>query len=129
MPEPMSLTRAAIDAIVPGPKRARYRDARQPGLVLAVEPGGAKTWYLYRRHAGTVHEIRIGPYPAIPPPAAAHKAAELWAAIVRGDDPGEVLGRARGRDKTIGELWAWYLEAHMRPRDRRDRVVIRDALP
>lgn len=133
MADPIALTRAAIDAIVPGPRRVRYRDARQPGLVLAVEPGGAKTWYLYRRHAGQTHEVRIGPYPAIPPAAAQHKAAELWAAIVTGQDPGEVLGRVRGRDKTIGELWAWYVDAHMRARVRQwevdDRLVRLHVLP
>lgn len=54
------LTRAAIAQLPIPERRTRYQDAGQDGLIVAVTPGGRKVFYLFKRLAGRLHEVRIG---------------------------------------------------------------------
>ncbi|MGO8842869.1 MAG: tyrosine-type recombinase/integrase, partial [Methyloceanibacter sp.] len=62
------LTAAVVERIKPPAKdKAQYFDQGYPGLELAVNYGGSKTWWLYFRLPGSpkLRHIKLGKYPAM----------------------------------------------------------------
>lgn len=114
-----NLTKAIIDALPAADAGKRYfvYDAKTRGLAVRVTDKGAKSFYIYRWAAGKPQQIKIGPYPDLTIEQARKRADELNGAIALGRDVGEER-RAVREDPTFGDLFAWYLEAHAKPRKR-----------
>jgi hypothetical protein len=114
-----NLTVSTIETlpIPPKGKRTYYADEKERGLALCVTGAGTKTWYVSRWASGTSQRVRLGEYPGIKVDEARRQAAQVNAAVARREDPG-TEARSRRQDKTFGEMFAWYLEHHSKPRKR-----------
>lgn len=113
----LRFTLAAIRDLPILAKRTRYADTGQPGLVVAVMPGGSRTYYLYVWRHGKQHEPRIGGVEAVSVEEARRKAREKLAAIEAGESP-QAAGNRRGGD-TVGDLFTWWADAFGRRRRAR----------
>jgi integrase len=107
--ESFRFTTAAIRALPLPTKRTRYGDTGQPGLVVALMPGGSRTFYLYVWRHGKQHEPRIGDVERVSVEEARRIAREKLGAIEAGESPAGA-GNRRGGD-TIGDLFAWWAGA------------------
>ena len=94
---------------VPAKRRVYHYDQKTPGLCIAVMPTGRKVFYVYRWVAGRPTRIRIGRFPDISLETARKQAAELNAAIARGEDP-QAQRRQQAAELTLGALWEHWLE-------------------
>jgi integrase len=91
--------------------RVYLHDERARGLVLAITSAGAKTFYLYRKVKGRPERVKIGPFPDLSVEQARGKAAELNAAIAKGDNPAEWRRSARA-EMTLEQLFTAWLERY-----------------
>lgn len=115
-PRKFGFTKKLLDK-VPVPtnsQRAYVYDAATRGLALAVSPAGKKVFILYRKIGRRPERITIGPYPDLSIEQARNRAAELNAAIARGENPGDSRRIVR-QEMTLGELFETYLEHHGKP--------------
>jgi integrase len=94
-----------------GSDRLYVYDQRTPGLALCVTAAGARTFYVYRRVDGRPQRVRVGRFPGLSIEQARRQAAQVNAAIARGEDP-QAERRRRRVESTVGELFAHFLEAH-----------------
>src|SRR5262249_17759600 len=88
-----------------------YVDTQQPGLRLAVQPSGRKTWILRHRLGG--HKYTIGEYPAHSPAQARDAAPEALRLGAKGIDPPR-NAKARvtaARSDTFGACFEEYMES------------------
>lgn len=108
---------ARIDALQSG----RCFDPFVTGLCVSVSATGKKTWMFRRRIArsGVVVTLTLGTYPAYTVPAAREWAAELNAAVERGEDPRVAMRADKTRQTfTVEKAHAVYMDA-MRRGDRK----------
>ncbi len=86
------LTRSMITALQPvvvddTPKMRRYRDSSEPTLLIAVAPGGSKSWIQRIMICGKRHDIGLGPWPLTSIRQAREMALENRRMALRGDNP------------------------------------------
>jgi Arm DNA-binding domain len=92
-------------------------DTKQAGLVLRVQPTGARSWYcVYSRH-GRPRWYRLGDANAIGLADARTLAAEAMLQVARGRDPAAEKEAERCAG-TFAELAAKYIDEHARRRTR-----------
>src|SRR5215469_15784366 len=91
LPKRLNFTKNLLDRIQTpaGTQRSYYYDTRTRGLALAVNPGGKKTFILYRKVQGRPERITIGAYPDLTIDQARKKTDELNGLIARGENPAE----------------------------------------
>ncbi len=109
-----SLTDAAIRKA--GPKAKPYRKGDGDGLVLLVQPTGAKWWRFEYRLAGVRKGISLGVYPEISLAVARDRRREAREQVALGIDPSLVRRREQqrarvGADETFGGIAAEWLSA------------------
>lgn len=116
----VNLTKAVVEALpVPESGRVRVRDARQPGLVVAVVPSGLKTFFYYAMHNYKVVERKLGRYPEMTVEQARQAAALIRAELAQGIDP----RKKKVTEPTLGEVWAWWYEQHATPSGSKGRLA------
>ena len=82
------LTQSYVQSAKPGKKLVRIRDTLLKGLVLFVNAGGKKTYYVdYKRLNGKRADYKIGDAKLYTLVEARELAREFLAAVARGDDP------------------------------------------
>lgn len=96
---------------LPAKGRTYHYDARTPGLCVCVTDKGTRTFYSYRWVQSRPVRVRIGAFPAVTVQNARKKAAEINAAVARGEDPQAKRRQAR-QEPTFGDLWEHWLETH-----------------
>jgi hypothetical protein len=75
--EKINFTKHSIEAISTDKNRRKtIHDTRTAGLILRIEPSGAKTFCWLRKGAGQVRFKRIGPFPDLTVEQARGKASE-----------------------------------------------------
>ncbi len=106
--EPVAFTAQRVRNLKPRAQRYEVRDSQTPGLLVRVQPSGAKSYYVKARcgsgRAAPVRSVRIGTTDEIALSDARAEALRLLAMLRRGTDPtapDEVL--------TVGQL----IEAHV----------------
>jgi integrase len=115
----LRFTKAALEKISPPvqPKKASggvydsYRDEVEPGLVLLVSHGGAKTFYLYAKIEGRPERIRIARFPDLSIDAARQKARAIKGEIARGENPNQ-RKRQMKAEITFGEMFNEFMERY-----------------
>ena len=100
------------------PQQYEVRDTKTPGLILRVNPGGSKTFMLYRRVEGRLMRMKIGRLSDITIEAARNKAQFLNGQIVTGIRPHEIVKEKR-RELTFAELFDKYYREHSLLRNKR----------
>lgn len=116
----LHFTKAAIEAIVPPVSgKVRIKDAKQHGLVLLVMASGARSFYYYAKHGGTLYERQLGRYPVMTVDQARQAAALLQSELSRGVDP----KKATPTEPTLGEIWEWWWEGHAKPKASARRQI------
>lgn len=113
----INLTKRTLDTLpTPSPgKRKDYYDSQTRGLLIQVSWSGSKTFYVRRKVRGQSERFLIGRYPDLSLDDARGKAAEINAAIAKGDMPHERLTDDQ-EETTLGELFQSYIQGHARPR-------------
>ena len=81
------MTAAAVDKIKPTDKRIEMPDTMIKGLVLIIQPTGAKSWQVRYRAGGVRRRMALGPYPAISLAHARKGATEALMKVLEGSDP------------------------------------------
>src|SRR5690606_9580242 len=90
------LTNKFVEAVKPEAKPLEVYDAETPGLLLRVQPSGAKTFYVrYRLHSGKRGRLKIGPAAVYTCAQARELAREHLAQALQGVDPAETKRKAR----------------------------------
>lgn len=126
MPSKINFTKTAINGL-PLPesgKRAEYWDSKTPGLAVRVTSAGVKSFTVLRRVDGKLERVTLGRYPAMTPEQARQRAAEINAAIARGESPAQQK-RAGRAEATLAEFWQDYLERYAKIR-KKPRTVEED---
>lgn len=116
--ETLRFSKEAILALPIPARRTRYADAKQPGLIVAINPGGSRVYYVFKRSRGKLYEERVGDVTAISVEAAREKARAILADLDQGRDPGPNAARKRAGE-TFGDLWIWWADNYGRPRRAR----------
>jgi integrase len=115
MPTRKSLSERVISTLpIPEKGRTYTYDETVRHLALCITSNGTKTWYRCAKVRGRAERARIGAYPEITVKRAREIAADMGSQLAAGKAP--IVGRL-GR-MTLGELWAWYLANHAKPRKR-----------
>lgn len=116
----VNLTKAVVEALpVPESGRVRVRDARQPGLVVAVVPSGLKTFFYYAMHNYKAVERKLGRHPDMTVEQARQAAALMRAELAQGIDP----RKKKVTEPTLGEVWTWWYEQHAAPSGSKGRLA------
>ena len=107
-------------------------DTKQAGLVLRVQPTGARSWYcVYSRH-GRPRWYQLGDANAIGLADARTLAAEAMLQVARGRDPAAEKKAERGAG-TFAELAAKYIDEHAKKTNKSwrqaDALIRRHVLP
>lgn len=115
----INFTKAALTAAPTPPKGRRdyYYDQREQGLVLAVTPGGAKSFYLYKRIDGRPERLLLGRFPDLSVENARKAAARAKGQIATGGNP-QKDKRAVRDEMTFGQLFHRYMEEHSKVHKR-----------
>lgn len=106
-------------------RRTNYRDdptapGSVRGLVLRVSPTGARTWALEYSRRNRTRRYTIGPLERVSLAEAREIARDLYAGILRGDDPQAVKAARRRATLTVDDLVGQMLDAlRLRPSTRR----------
>lgn len=95
---------------VPDKGRAYHYDTEVPGLCLCVTSAGTMSYYSYR-WVGRPVRVRIGRFPDVSVEAARKQAAEINAAVARGEDPQAERVAIRG-EPTIGVAFEHWLNSY-----------------
>jgi integrase len=114
--EHKNLTKHVIEAIAPNKdKRITVPDTKVAGLILRVEPSGAKCFCWLRKGAGQVRFKRIGPFPDMTVEQARGKADEHNSSLAKwrsndfeGENPFE-----KRLHLSLGEVFDHYVEHHL----------------
>lgn len=99
------------------------KDAKTPGLIIRVNPGGKKTYMFFRRVSGKLLRVKIGYAHDISIENARKKAISLNSQIISGVNPNEIL-RGKRKELTFKQLFEKYYFEHAlvhtkRPGDNR----------
>ena len=94
-----------------------YYDEKEKGLMLLVTPGGAKTFYLYKRIDGKPERLKLGRFPDISIENARKAAQAAKGAIATGSNP-QKEKRAVRDEMTFDELFTDYLEKYSKVHKR-----------
>lgn len=108
-----TFTKAKLDAVaLPAVgKRDTYYDGKVRGLALRVTHTGVKTFVVYRRVAGVVTRVLVGPYPDLTIDQARTKAEEINGAVALGDNPRD-KAKLVLKAVTLGDLFDGFLEGY-----------------
>lgn len=119
MPERAPLSKRAIEELtVPlGKTRVQLYDTVAPALLVEKTITGSTSFYLYRRVCGRPQRMRLGSVDDLTVEQARKMAAAKNLAIANGDDPMQAKRVAR-EEPTARELWADFLELHLKPHTR-----------
>ena len=110
----LNFTKAAIERLpLPANGWQYHYDTKIRGLAVGVSHTGAKSFVVYRKVNGKPERITLGRYPDLTIEQARGKAAEVNAAIARGENPADKRRLARA-EMTLGELFTEYLERYAR---------------
>ncbi|SIN98879.1 Site-specific recombinase XerD [Rhodovulum sp. ES.010] len=115
----LNFTKAALSKAPPAAKGSRdyYYDEREQGLVLAVSPGGSKSFYLYKRVEGRPERLLLGRFPDISIENARKLAQKAKGEIASGKNP-QKERRAIRDEMTFGALFEEYLEKYSKVHKR-----------
>lgn len=132
-PEKRKLTDRVIRAIEPGKDAPLWvYDIEVPYLGVRTMPSGIKSFtYGYRNHAGRLHRVTLGRFPALTATAARIRAREIAAAVAVGKDPYEEEQERRGAI-TLAAMVDQYAERHLATRRQgkeTERYLRRYAIP
>ncbi|PXW84709.1 uncharacterized protein DUF4102 [Nitrosomonas sp. Nm84] len=133
----MKLTDSIIKAVKPQEKPFSLPDGH--GLVLLVQPSGAKWWRYRYRFNGTARMLSIGVYPDVTLKVARNEHARFKELLVKGIDPSEnrkaekqqAAIAAANSFETIARLWwnHWKHDKTERHADYTMRRMEADILP
>lgn len=93
----------------PGPDRTLYWDAVAPGLALAVQPSGHRSWRFTYRAGGRLRVFTIGRTDAVGLADARARARDLLGQVARGTDP-QAEKRRGVRAETFADVAARHIE-------------------
>src|SRR5687768_14509344 len=79
--------KALTDRAVKGAAPGRHGDGAVRGLMLVVQPSGARSWILRYQLAGRRRDLGLGPYPEIGLARAREKALAARRLVKEGRDP------------------------------------------
>lgn len=115
-----TFTQKAIEALNPPASGRRYvYDDRQPGLALAIQSTGHRSYYLYRKgRNGRPVRLKLANYGDLSIPQARDRVKEMTGELVKGVDL--VKQRRDERDaqaeiKTIKGAWEHYRDDYLKP--------------
>lgn len=123
----VNFTKEAIEALAIKKKQYEVSDEKIPSLRLMINPGGSRTFYLYRKIEGTPQRIKIGRYGEITISEARGKARILNSKITLGDNP--VRRNSQNKHElTFSDLFQLYYIEHAlkytkRPSENRKMIV------
>ena len=126
-PNKVLLTPQFVSSVQPGERRMRFWDTGQEGLVLEVQPSGAKTYKLYYRRNNRPRWFTIGRANRIDLKVA-RKEARMHLARMELDDRLDIQSTRRERRKmeTFAEVMDQYLSREIwRHRKRPDQIEYR----
>jgi integrase len=113
-----AFTQKSLDALPTLATRVTYHDTKARGLVLIVFPGGARSFYHYRRlKGGDPERYHIGRFPDINVEDARNIADQRNGRIAKGENPSEEQRKLRA-EPTFGELFTDYVERYGKPHKR-----------
>jgi integrase len=118
MAQTINFKKEALDALWGLEKQYEVVDAKNRGLRLMVNPGGSKTFYLYRKVKGQPQRIKIGRYPDLAIEQARAEAKRLGSIITLGGSPQEEKIAAR-QELTFKELFEHYYTEHAQKHTKR----------
>jgi integrase len=122
MADKINFGKRTIEALkLPDAGRVRYHDSGSRFLYLDVFPSGKKTFQYVRWTAGKTQFLKIGNFPEMTPTEARAKADDLSGDISKGK-PLAASGKAR---ETFSDLFASYLENHLKTQTRSWRLDLR----
>src|SRR5438270_3086141 len=111
------ITEAWVRSLPPG--SGQFTDATLPGFML-VSGTHRATWYAQALvRGGRQTKFRVGHWPDVPQVEARRMAADILAAMRRGEDPREAERARRARSTTLGDA----LELHLDGRRRSSRTA------
>lgn len=116
-----NFTKEAIENLVPLPTEVfNVSDVKIRGLRLRINPGGSKTFHLYRKVHGRPVRFTIGRFPEITVQQARNKAIEVISKYNIGQDPAAEKAEIRNQ-LTFKEAWQrYYIEHALRNTKRPD---------
>jgi integrase len=108
----VKLTKRAIDAIVPDPRRDIYVwDDEVRGFLLRVKPSGVRSFAIqYRNASGVSRRVTIGKLGVLTADEARKVAKQKLADVTKGGDPAEARSEDR-KTMTVRQLCQTYLNA------------------
>jgi integrase len=109
----LNFTKAGLDSLPnpPAGKRTYYYDTKARGLGISITSSGAKSFIVYRKVKGRPERVTLGRYPDLSIEQARGKAAEINAAIAKGENPYDQR-RSERAEMTFGELFREFMERH-----------------
>lgn len=109
------LTESIVEAAIAGEKPYEMLDAGQPGLLLRVQPSGAKSWNISYTIDGRKTRKSIGKHPQMSVKAARTKAKKPLGIAQEGRDPysNEKKSRSALLGKYLDGLYKEYAQAHI----------------
>lgn len=115
----INFTKAALEKAAPPEKGKRdyYYDQREQGLVMAVTPGGSRSFYLYKRVEGRPERIYLGKFPDMSIENARKQAAKTKGTIASGKNP-QTEKRAIRDEMTFAALFGEYMEKYSKVHKR-----------
>jgi len=104
-----------LKVLRPEARPVEYRDTRQRGLVLRVEPSGRRTWVARYSFDGRDRRYRIGAYPEITLAKARKRAHGLVAQAEGGKDPQAERERLRAGETVNAAVASWLADEKLGP--------------
>jgi integrase len=111
----LEITDPWLKVLQPEAGPVEYRDTRQRGLVLRVEPSGRRTWVARYSFAGCDRRFRIGAYPETTLAKARKRAHGLVAQAEAGSDPQAERERTRAGETVEAAVASWLGDAKLGP--------------
>lgn len=97
-------------------KQGWVKDPTMTGLAVMVLPTGVKTWYFTRKVAGRLKRVRLGAWPEVGIAQARRMAKKVHAEQEAGR--GFMPKEPEAPKRTVGDIFAWWVEAHAQRRKR-----------
>lgn len=112
MTRSFNFTKEAIENLIPYPITIfDIADTKVKGLRLRTNPGGSKTFYLYKKINGRPIRFTIGRFPETTVQQARNKAIEVISKYNMGQDPAAEKTEIRNQ-LTFREAWQLYYDEH-----------------
>ena len=131
-PRASKLSEILVRRVRPEPTAFNIWDTYQRGLVLRVQPSGARAFKAVYRHRGRARWFHVGDAAAIGLADARKLAAEVMLSAARGSDP-VAERRAERNAGTVADVAARYVETYAKRRNKSwrqaDTLVRRYLLP